>query len=641
MPSLQAGRLYRYDGSHQLENASPDQLLFHSQHARLTSLNAYLVINDGSRAGSRLILRSDGPNLIGRGLECRIVLTDPRCSRVHAAVEFRENEWWIDDADSRNGTYVNGQKIDSAQLIDGNFLRVGDTEFTFRLDSSPEDFPTKTSLHETIVHNEAIKSDDTGDFALTSIRKAEGGEDLFVLFQLSVRLLSCNDPDEVVKNSLDLLQQRTNASVVSFLWLSDDGQLKPKVVFPPEAADRIELSEPLTDLVSRQQHAVRVDLKGSVSEEYFADAICVPLVYQSKTRGAVHLFRERGHFRNNDYQIARSLANILVRSLVRAREQAAMAADQSRLRHEIADTGELIGSSKPMQELKSKIARVARASGCVLVRGESGAGKELIARALHQASPRSDRPMLSVNCAAIPSELMESQLFGHKKGAFTSADSDHIGWFEQADSGTLFLDEVGELNLEGQAKLLRILEGHPFLPVGGTEEIKVDVRVIAATNRDLSEYVAEKRFREDLYYRLSVFELYAPPLRERGTDIELLLNHFLEHFRTQHGRPELSLSDDAKARLLSYQWPGNVRQLRNVVDSAVVMAEGSTIEPDDLGLRQPGSGELESLRIDHWERKLIQEALGRADNNVPAAAKMLGISRATLYRKIDEYGITR
>jgi Nif-specific regulatory protein len=250
--------------------------------------------------------------------------------------------------------------------------------------------------------------------------------------------------------------------------------------------------------------------------------------------------------------------------------------------------------------------------------------------------------MLSVNCAAIPRDLMESQLFGHKKGSFTGAETDHVGWFQQAHTGTLFLDEVGELTLEGQAKLLRILEGHPFLPVGATKEVTVDVRVIAATNRDLREFVKDHKFREDLYYRLSVFELYIPPLRDRGPDIDQLAEFFLNHFRKQHGRPNLLVAPDTREKLLSYQWPGNVRQLRNVLDSAVVMCEGNTILPDDLGLRDASGGkELESLRLDFWERKLIQEALNRTDGNVPEAAKLLGLGRATLYRKIEEYGIAR
>ncbi len=197
------------------------------------------------------------------------------------------------------------------------------------------------------------------------------------------------------------------------------------------------------------------------------------------------------------------------------------------------------------------------------------------------------------------------------------------------------------MTLEGQAKLLRILEGHPFLPVGSVQEVTVDVRVIAATNRDLSEFVREKQFREDLFYRLSVFELYIPPLRDRGSDIEVLIRHFLDHFKTHHGRPRLELSPAALDKLLGYNWPGNVRQLRNVIDSAVVMAEGNLIEPEDLGLRDTGTDELETLRLDHWERKLIRQALERTAGNVPEAAKLLGIGRATLYRKVEDYGVDR
>jgi DNA-binding NtrC family response regulator len=206
--------------------------------------------------------------------------------------------------------------------------------------------------------------------------------------------------------------------------------------------------------------------------------------------------------------------------------------------------------------------------------------------------------------------------------------------------GTLFLDEVGEMTLEGQARLLRILEGHPFLPVGAQKEVSVDVRVIAATNQDLKAYVRERKFRQDLYYRLAVLELSAPPLRERGEDIARLVEFFLDHYRRQHGRPGLTLSKAAREKLLACQWPGNVRQLRNVIDSAVVLAEGAEIKVEDLGLRETGGGELESLRLKHWEERLIAEALRRAGGNVPEAAGLLGIGRATLYYKIKQYGLT-
>jgi Nif-specific regulatory protein len=316
-------------------------------------------------------------------------------------------------------------------------------------------------------------------------------------------------------------------------------------------------------------------------------------------------------------------------------------ADNQRLVAQSGGFDELIGECPAMKDLKNRILRVSRASGCVLIRGESGCGKELVARAVHRVSPRADRAMLSVNCAAIPRDLMESQLFGHRKGAFTGADADHVGWFQQANSGTLFLDEIGELTLDGQANLLRILEGHPFLPVGATREVNVDVRVLASTNRDLRDFVRDGRFREDLYYRLSVFELQVPPLRERGEDIGRLIDHFFGHFRQQHGRPQLELSAAARAKLLSYQWPGNIRQLRNVIDSCVVMAEGNEVLPQDLGLRGAVSGGWDSLRLDDWERKLIQEALSRTHGNIPEAALLLGIARATLYRKVDEYGLKR
>jgi DNA-binding NtrC family response regulator len=327
-------------------------------------------------------------------------------------------------------------------------------------------------------------------------------------------------------------------------------------------------------------------------------------------------------------------------ALVRARRERNLSTDYQNLVAKLPDQGEIIGNCPEMLELKSKIKRIGRSSGCVLITGESGTGKELIARAVHQASSRADRPMLCVNCAAISPDLIDSQLFGHKAGAFTGAEGDHSGFFQQADQGTLFLDEVGEMTLEGQARLLRILEGHPFLPVGAQEEVSVDVRVVTATNQDLKAYVRERKFREDLYYRLSVFELRAPPLRERGEDISLLVDFFFDHFRRQQGRPSLQLAAAARQKLLSYSWPGNVRQLRNVIDSAVVLAEDPQVQVVDLGLHEAVGDESESLKLKYWEKRLIGEALRRSGGNVPEAAGLLGIGRATLYYKVKQYGLT-
>jgi len=600
----------------------------------------------GPRVGAQFILDAERQNRIGRGLDCDVILTDPLSSRVHAIVTCSEGDWWVRDAGSRNGTYVSNQKIDEARLTEGGVLRIGSAEFEFRQTAARPTDASRPDHTQTIITDRSVLLGQAGEFGLDALRDNERAHDFLTLHQLSMKLLGCTDPDEVVRVSLELLADRTKASMVGFLWASDDGQLKPKLMIPEDGESKVQLSAELTELVIRQGKAVWVDNQelesGTRVQQHYADAICVPLVHEGTTLGAIHLYLEKGRFKQTDFDVTIPLANILTVALVRARRETMLKFEQERLADKAVVTNELIGGSKPMDELKSRLTRVARATGCVLIRGESGVGKELVARAVHRASARSDRPMLTVNCAAIPRDLMESQLFGHKKGSFTGADADHQGLFQQAHTGTLFLDEVGEMTLDGQAKLLRILEGHPFLPVGATKEVTVDVRLIAATNRDLREFVREGKFREDLYYRLSVFELYIPSLRERGSDIELLLNHFLEHFKRQHGRPSLTLSPDAKAKLLGYNWPGNVRQLRNVVDSAVVMCEGTVILPDDLGLRDATSGEqLESLRIDYWERKLIQEALKRTEGNVPEAAKLLGLGRATLYRKVEEFGIER
>jgi transcriptional regulator with GAF, ATPase, and Fis domain len=600
-------------------------------------------MNSGIRDGARFELLPTRENLLGRDWECHVALSDPKCSRFHAAIWYENDAWWIADRKSSNGTYVNGQLIDTAQLIDGTEIRLGSSNFTFVTVRDPQNEirEADTSTRRTVVLDESFNPGELGQYTLMQLKKVDLGEDFFLLFQLSVQLLGIEDPDEVIRFSMQQLFLQTKASVAGFLWLSDDGKLKPKIVFPENQADVLKLDSQLTQRVVKQKRAIRVQHDTNHPGLGYADSICIPLVSDDEVIGAIHLYRQAKRFSDQHFQLAGAMANIMVRSLTRAVKHASLEAEHTRLSEKSAETSELIGESEPMQQLKSKIARVARATGCVLVRGESGVGKELVARALHKSGPRAARPMLSVNCAAIPRELMESQLFGHKKGAFTSADADHIGLFQRADLGTLFLDEIGELTLEGQAKLLRILEGHPFLPVGGTQEITTDVRVVCATNRDLRDFVNENRFREDLYYRLSVFELLIPPLRQRGPDIRRLIDHYLNHFRHQHGRPTLTISDAAMQRLLTFQWPGNVRQLRNVIDSAVVMAEGNEILPEDLGIIDTVEQPLESLKLDYWERKLIAQALDRCSGNVPEAAKLLGLSRATLYRKIEDYGIHR
>ena len=614
---------------------------------------AYLTLLTGKRAGTNFPLESARETLVGRGTDCHITLLDPLCSRVHAILRNESGSWIVADQDSRNGTTVNDQKIDEATLADGHRIRFGSHEFEFHLSEDPATAEAdEASLTQTIVVDLPLAVRQSNEEVLAALPTPEQVQELLLLYQLSIRLMGCEKPDEVIRVALELLKERTKAAIVGFLWVNDEGQLKPKLVIPRGAADRVTLSESLTELVLAQGHAVWVANQSGEADaaavKHFADAVCAPLVRKDKsgertTLGAIHVYLEDGRFRQSDFDFVIAVASQVVIALVRARAHLVLQNDFHRLLKSSPGFSELIGESKPMIMLKNKIERVSRAPGCVLVRGESGAGKELVARAIHRGSPRADRPMIAVNCAAIPADLIESQLFGHQAGSFTGADRDHQGYFQQADLGTLFLDEVGELPLEGQAKLLRILEGHPFLPVGATQEVAVDVRVIAATNQDLQTYVREKKFREDLYYRLSVFELDIPPLRDREEDVGLLVDFFLDHYRHERGRPQLAISDAARAKLVSYRWPGNVRQLRNVIDSAVVLAEGNAIEPHDLGLRDSGSGsgQLDSLKIDDWEKKLISEALKRTGGNVPEAAKLLGIGRATLYRKIELYDVAR
>ncbi|QGJ71433.1 Nitrogen fixation protein VnfA [Planctomycetales bacterium 10988] len=612
---------------------------------------AYLLMTAGDHVGVEFPLNDHGENGLGRGLDCQIVLGDPMCSRVHAKVLHRAGQWLVRDNKSLNGTFVNGQKVEEATLANGCYLRVGATEFTFQLSVHPPSQNLTTSknpaITQTLVQDAFLSENPYPAPSLGGMNTQPQIQHLLLLYQFSIRLLATQDPDEVLSIAIDLLKDLSRAALVGFLRPSDDGELKPTSMPAAGDIERMRLSGSLTRKVTEEKKAVWISnhQARSMTEslQHFSDAVCIPLVSDDYLFGVIHLYLEHGTFDREQFDFAVSIGNVTSVALSRAYREQSMQADIERLQAKSGGFDELIGESQPMQELKAKIRRLGKTSGCVLIRGESGTGKELVARALHRHSTRAGRPMLSVNCAAIPADLMESQLFGHQAGSFTGADRDHRGYFQQADGGTLFLDEAGEMTLEGQAKLLRILEGHPFLPVGATKEISVDVRVIAATNQDLQTYVREKKFREDLYYRLSVFELYIPPLRERGPDIGLLIDYFLEHFRRQHGRSKLKLHKEARAKLLGYHWPGNVRQLRNVMDSAVVLAENDTILMQDLGLRDAGlhSNEAESLRLEDWEQKLIRKALERTDGAVPEAAKLLGIGRATLYRKLDQYGISR
>jgi two-component system nitrogen regulation response regulator NtrX len=333
-----------------------------------------------------------------------------------------------------------------------------------------------------------------------------------------------------------------------------------------------------------------------------------------------------------------------------ALEHARLARENEALRARLDRRFEITGESQVARALRDQIALAAPSMGRVLIHGENGSGKELVARAIHALSTRADRALVEVNCAAIPEELIESELFGHERGAFTGAVARRRGRFELADGGSLFLDEVGDMSLNTQAKVLRALEEQSFERVGGKEPVKVDVRVIAASNRDLAALIAEGRFREDLYYRLNVIPIEVPPLRARRDDVPLLVEHFLALFCAENGKRPKRLAAEALAYFVGYDWPGNVRELRNMVERLVIMTPGDAIGPDDVPAPvRPRSDEIlgaeghaRTLREarDHFERAYILAELRVHDWNMTRTAERLGIERSHLYRKVRAYRIT-
>ena len=336
-----------------------------------------------------------------------------------------------------------------------------------------------------------------------------------------------------------------------------------------------------------------------------------------------------------------------------ALEQRTLSEENERLRSTIESRYEIVGRTYAIRALLERIEKVAGTPARVLITGENGTGKELVARAVHRGSTRAKKPFIEVNCAAIPSELIESELFGHVKGSFTGAIADRAGKFEQADQGTLFLDEIGDMSLAAQAKVLRVLQDGVVTRIGGSKPIQVDVRVLAATNKDVEEEIAAGRFREDLYYRLNVVPITVPPLRERREDIEMLVVHFLRQLAARDGLPMRRITDDALRGLAALDWPGNVRELRNTVERLVILASGPTIGENDVqrlvGRRavEPAAlgGLVDCDTFEEFknaaERAFLLAKLRTFDWNVSETARALDMPRSNLYKKIERYGLTR
>jgi DNA-binding NtrC family response regulator len=363
--------------------------------------------------------------------------------------------------------------------------------------------------------------------------------------------------------------------------------------------------------------------------------------FSALSRGAYDFFTKPFRVPELEIVIRRALEKRALHREVRELRQ------QLQSRHNLQG---LIGESRRMDEVRALIGKVARGTATVLVEGESGTGKERIAELVHRNSPRRDAPLVKINCAAIPDTLLESELFGHEKGAFTGAVAQKPGKFELAHGGTLFLDEIGDMQLATQAKVLRVLEDKELFRVGGTKPVRVDVRIIAATNKNMEEAVRSKEVREDLYHRLNVFPIFLPPLRKRVEDIPLLVEHFLQQIQGDGSKTITGISPEAMERLLTYSWPGNVRELRNCIERAMIMAEGDVIQPEDLPLRFTAvpatpargngaeGGDLDS-RLAEYERQWIVDALKEVHGVQAHAAKLLGITERSLWYRVKKLGL--
>jgi len=397
-----------------------------------------------------------------------------------------------------------------------------------------------------------------------------------------------------------------------------------------------------------------------MKEEGLRSLLRVPVRLEGEIVGGLNfLSRQIGQYREEDAEIARRIADqvALVLSHEKLAEEARLAAaardEARRLEGRLAAMTEqlaaylggarpILGNSKSWREVLDLISKVAPTDTTVLLTGESGTGKEVVARAIHAASPRANKPFLAINCAALPEQLLESELFGYERGAFTGALQSRAGKVEQAAEGVLFLDEVAEMSPGVQAKFLRVLQEREFQRLGGSRVQKADVRVVAATNRDLAAALSSGAFREDLYYRLSVFEIPLPPLRERKEDILLLATFFVEEIGKTVSRPCAGISKEGREALLAYDWPGNVRELRNAIERAIILCDGGLITAEHLPSQRPGNGRSAGNapgRMEDVERSLVENALREARNNKALAARRLGITRSQLYSRIQRYGI--
>lgn len=601
---------------------------------------------------------------LGRLPANQICLPEQGVSRQHCVFETEGERVILRDLDSRNGTRVNGLPVLQRVLEDGDVIEVGDSQFMFlRYERVAEAASASVTIQETDLETAVILKMPRAEPPQASVAgpgardadAARKSRDLDVLLKINHALHRVRELEPLERQLLAMIFEVIPAGRAAILlagdtpdewdctfglWRGEDGQRPVEV---SRTVLRQVMSEGFGILSMDTQSDPAMRESESLHKARVRAVLCAPLTVFDQFIGVIYLdASDRAYGFDRDHlALLTGIAGVAAPALEKMRRVAVLEKENRRLIEEVRVQHNMVGESERIRNVQRFIAKAAPAESTVLIQGESGTGKELVARAIHYMSPRAAKPFVAINCAAIPESLLEAELFGHERGAFTGAVGLKRGKIELASGGTLFLDEIGELAPALQAKLLRVLQEHTFERVGGTQLIHADLRVVAATNRNLEDAIRSGAFRQDLFFRLNVVSVTLPALRERREDIPLLASYFIAKISGHSGRRVRGISHKAKACLLSYDWPGNVRELENAIERAIVLGSGEVIEIEDLpeSLLESGSagpGEMPRFHegVQRTKHQLIVEAMAACQGNYTEAAKRLGLHPNYLHRLI-------
>jgi two-component system, NtrC family, response regulator HydG len=592
---------------------------------------------------------ADGQITIGREDSNNVCLADPAVSRKHCIIQRVDDGYELDDLDSHNGTFINGIPVRQKALRHGDKIRVGNSELVFLLDEGEDTSGSQLRLSEepSIFELKTIRMDDPALHSLTGSEVGRMARDLTALFRISSIINSIRDLRLLERELLQLIFEVVPAeNAVIVLFNSIDEEPTSICNWARKGGDqqRITIKRDLVQRAFWERSAIFVNADSG--QNATQNVLCLPLIAVEKTLGVIYLTSSgpASPFREDHEYFLCSVSRIAAVALENILALNELSSENQQLKEQLYSS-KLVGESRQIRQVEDLIARVAHGDSNVLILGESGTGKELVARSIHHNGPRADKPFVAINCAAIPEALLESELFGHEKGAFTNALAIKKGKLETALDGTLFLDEIGEMAPSLQAKLLRVLQQREFERLGGTRSINFTARVVAATNKNIEQATKADEFRQDLYYRLNVIAITVPPVREHREDIPLLALYFAAKYAAKSKRPFKGISQEARALLMNYSWPGNVRELENAIEHAIVLGLTDEILPEDLPLTmlEEQSERLKGARyhtvLNNAKKDLILSALREAEGNYPQAAQSLGIHPKYLHRLVRNLNV--